>query len=201
MRPVERADILSTPDFVAGRRRFEAEVLRGKAVRRLELGPLISIFFENRLSVWWQVQEMCRVERIVSEEAIAHELLTYNELLPGPTTLSATLMVEVDEPASRAAWLQRLVGLHQHVFLEIGGQPRVPVTFDAAQFEPTRISAVQFVRAELGQVGRLAFQDFQNSVALVCDHPEYLVRTAFLPSVRGALVEDMLGGGALPTRP
>lgn len=191
MKPVTREEILPIAEFMASRRRFEADVIRDKAARRLALGPIMTLHFENRMTVWWQVQEMCRVEKIVAEAGIDHELATYNELLPGPTELSATLMIEVDEPAARAGWLTGLVGLHRHVHLQIEGLAPISARFDAAQFEDQRVSAVQFVRIALGEEGRAGLMDFGRSVSLICDHPMYRATAVISPSLRGALVEDL----------
>ena len=100
MKPVTRAEILPNAEFVELRRKREREVIAGKDARRLAVGPNMTLLFENRESVWWQVQEMCRVEHITAEAAIAHELETYNHLLPGAAELSATLLVEYPEPAA-----------------------------------------------------------------------------------------------------
>lgn len=183
-------DVLPIEAFLAVRPRRQAEVVAIKAARRLTVGEHLTFLFENRTTVLWQVQEMCRVEHIRAPEAVKHELDTYVRLLPGPSELSATLLVEYEDADERKAALQALWGLHQHCFLEIDGE-RVPMRFDPEQYDDRRISAVQFVRVPLTPAQRAAFFDLSRPVAVVVDHPGYAARASMPASMRGALCEDL----------
>ena len=97
MKPLLPADILPNAEFVAHRPRLERELLQVKEARRVAVGPSFTLLFENRATVRWQIQEMCRVEKITDPAAIQHELDTYNGLLPRTDELSASLLVEYDE--------------------------------------------------------------------------------------------------------
>lgn len=192
MKPLTQNDILSIEDFKAQRPRLEREVIRVKDQRTLALGPFMTILFENSTTVKWQVQEMCRVETIRAPEAVQHELDTYNALLPGPSELSATLLVEIDDPVTRKRMLTDLSGLHQHVRLEVEGAAPAIARFDEEQFDGTRISTVQFVRVPLDAEQRQALFDLGRPASIVIDHPAYRVTTALPPSLRGALLEDLM---------
>lgn len=185
------ADVLPTPEFVAQRRKLEAEVVAAKGVRRLAAGPDMTWLFENRATCLWQVQEMCRVEHITAPAAIQHELDTYNALLPTASELSATLLIEIDDPAERAEKLRALLGLHEHVRLTFAGAPDAPARFDEEQFNTERLSSVQFVRFPLTSSQIEALRDLGRPATLAITHPAYPVSTALPLTLRAALVEDL----------
>lgn len=190
MQPVTRAEILPNAEFVARRPRLEAELMRHKQHRYVQIGGELLLAFEDRQTVRWQVQEMCRVEGITAEDAIAHELATYNALLPGPGELSATLMIGYPDPAERDRRLRELVGLQDHLWLQSGDR-RVQARFDADQYSTDRISSVQFVRFALDAAARAAFLDLAQPARLVVTHPALATEAALSAAVRGALAEDL----------
>ncbi|MFN7145582.1 MAG: DUF3501 family protein, partial [Myxococcota bacterium] len=170
MKKLTLADILPNAAFVAARPQIERETIRVKEARRVAVGPNMTLLFENRVTMRWQVQEMCRVERIDKPEAIQHEIDTYNGLLPGRDELSATLLVEYDEPTERARMLSALRGLQDHLAVEVDGHPPVRATFDAEQYNADRISSVQFVRWSLPAAVVDALCDLRRPAAIVLDH-------------------------------
>lgn len=185
------ADVLPIPAFLAQRRKLEAEVVAAKTVRRLAVGPQMTWLFENRATCLWQVQEMCRVENITAAAAVQHELDTYNALLPSPAELSATLLIEIDDPAERAVKLRELLGLHEHVRLTFPGAGDAPARFDGAQFDGERVSSVQFVRFPLSSSQIEALRDLGRPATLSVTHPAYPVSTPLPLTLRAALVEDL----------
>jgi hypothetical protein len=186
-------DVMPLAEFQARRPKLEPEILAQKALRRLHVGPHLTFLFENRRTCLWQVQEMCRVENITAPAAVQHEIDTYSALLPGPSELSATLLVEYDVATERDRMLVALQGLHDHVKLVIDGVPAAPARFDRAQFNEARISSVQFVRVPLTADQRTAFLDFAREARFEVDHPAYRAVERLSPSMRGALVEDLSG--------
>jgi hypothetical protein len=190
MQPVARTEIVTNAEFVARRPRLEAELMRHKQHRYVQLGAELLLAFEDRHTVRWQVQEMCRVEGITAEDAIAHELTTYNALLPGPNELSATLMIGYPDPAERDRRLRELVGLQDHLWLQLGHR-RVQARFDADQYSTDRISSVQFVRFALDATARAAFLDLAQPAQLLATHPALAAEAVLSPAVRGALAEDL----------
>jgi len=192
MTPLTTQDVLSIEDFQATRKSHEARVLASRNQRQIALGDAMILSFENRLSVWWQVQEMCRVEGIRAASAVQHELDTYNALLPSSDALSATLLIGYADAQERDRQLRALVGLQHHLFLEIAGVPRIPACFDEEQFNEHRISSVQFLRFPLDPAQRAAFLDFSKAARFVVDHPAGAAQALLSPAIRGALVEDLL---------
>jgi hypothetical protein len=148
----------------------------------------MTFVFENRLTVKFQVQEVLRVERIDSEEAIAEELAGFNTMLPGAGELSATLLIELSgSDAEVKAELARLSGLGEHVWLEVAGT-RVRGNFDPGRDDGRRFSAVQYVRFPVG--GSI---DPARPVALVIDHPNYSHRTELGVEARKSIAADLEG--------
>ena len=142
-----------------------------KARRRLAVGEHLTLLFENRQTVWYQIEEMLRTERIFEDAAIKHEVETYNELIPRPGELFATLLIEYAEPAERDAALARLVGLERHLWMVLDGR-RVGARFDERQMSPDQISAVQFIAFPLGaDAGRFEKLAAAGKVAIEVDHP------------------------------
>src|SRR5438067_11012436 len=99
MKPLTASDIKNLQDYELERPEFRARVIDLKNRRRVALGPLVTLLFENRDTVRFQVQEMLRVERIVKPDKVEHELEVYNELLPGPGEVAATLFIEITDQA------------------------------------------------------------------------------------------------------
>ena len=121
MTPIARNEILPIGEYEAIRPHFRARVIEEKRLRRATLSPIMTVMFENRDTVLMQIQEMLRTERITSEDGIAHELETYNELLPQHGQLSMTLFIEIADKAAREQKLVDLAGLEEKVALEIAG--------------------------------------------------------------------------------
>lgn len=190
MKPLTHDDLLSLDEFQRQRARLEREVIAAKELRRVQVGPAMSFLFETRLTVLWQIQEMCRVERIARPEAIAHELETYNALLPASDSLCATLLVAYDAEV-RDRELRRLVGLHEHVYIELGDCPTLSAVFDEGQFDTGRISAVQFVRFPLTEQQKVALGNLSLPARLVVDHPAYRHAAPIPAPTRGALLDDL----------
>ncbi len=120
-RPLVLDDIADLRAYERERDEFRRQVIAVKKRRRVSVGPVVSLTFENRLTVRFQIQEMARAERMATDEQIQHELDVYNRLLPGPGELSATLFLELTDEASLRHWLPALVGIERSVVLRLGG--------------------------------------------------------------------------------
>ena len=190
MKPVEASEILDLTAYEKIRPEFLAHMIEMKRARRIHVGPILCFLFENRETVRFQIQEMTRVERTVSDEGIAAEVAVYNELIPGDDELSATLMIEIPDQSKIRPELDRLIGIDEHVFLDVG-DASVRATFDEKQFEEERISAVQYIRFELGEELSAAFRAGEVDVALRVDHPNYQARTVIEGASRASLAADL----------
>ena len=191
MRPVETSEILNLYDYEKVREARRRAIIALKSERRVEVGRYLSFVFENRETVWFQIQEMVRAERIVDEGRIAEEVEVYNGLLPQPGELAATMFIEIAESARIKPVLDTLLGIDvgEHVRLQVGADV-VPGVFEAGHSDEERgkLSAVHFVRFALPPSARRAFAD--SEVALVVDHPGDRGRTVLAPAVRRRLAED-----------
>jgi hypothetical protein len=193
MRPVSFDELLPREHFIQARPAMVQTLVRVKANRRVMLGDHLTLLFENRETVRWQVQEMCRVENIVKPEAMQSELDAYNPLLPGVNELSATLLIEYPEANERKEMLVRLSGLHNHLRLELHGVAPCPAQFeDGREREDGKLSSVQFIRFSLSPEQRVAFLDLTRPARFVVDHPVYSAVTALDGGQRGAMIEDLL---------
>lgn len=193
MRPVTLHELLPRDEFIKARPALLPQHMRVKGNRRVRLGDHLTLLFENRDTVRWQVQEMCRVENIVKPEAVQFELDAYNPLLPGAEELSATLLIEYPDAAERREMLVRLSGLSAHVRLELDGVSPSPGRFEVGrEREDGKLSSVQFVRFPLSPEQRAAFFDLTRGARFIVDHPVYSAVTALDGGQRGALIEDLL---------
>ncbi|MGB3050005.1 MAG: DUF3501 family protein [Polyangiales bacterium] len=151
MKPVDRSELLDYVTYGEHREEIRASALRAKSVRRILVGEHFTFLFENRETVRYQVQEMMRIEHIVKEDEIQHELDTYNELIHPKGTVGCTLMVGIDDEAERNVKLQAWLGLNEHIYAKISeGALRRP-TWDARQVGEDRLSSVQYLSFGIGE--------------------------------------------------
>lgn len=192
MRRISRDQILTYAQWDAVRPVLRPLFINEKERRRLAVGEHITLLFENAQSVWYQVEEMLRVERIVDPEPVQHELDTYNALVPGAGELSATLLIEYAEPDERDAALRGLAGLERHLWLKVGDR-RVQAEFDSSQIGEEAVSAVQFVRFAVGGRAGERFVELAaaGSVSIEVDHPALSVSAPIAGDLARALAEDL----------
>jgi hypothetical protein len=169
MQPVSLSEIKTIADYEIERETLRPRMIALKDRRRIRLGGHMTFLFENRETVRYQIQEMIRIERIVKLQDIAHEVETYNELIPSPGQLCASLLVEYETPEERDVKLRELLGLENHIWLDVAGE-RTRATFDERQIATDRISAVQYIKFHLTETQR---KNWGGGVALVSDHPHY----------------------------
>jgi hypothetical protein len=191
MRPITPLEVLPVNTYDRVRPLLRPLCIAEKARRRLAVGPHLTLMFENRQTVWYQIQEVLRAERIFEDAAINHEVETYNELLPRAGEFFATLLIEYADPAERDIELARLVGLERHLWMVLDGR-RVGARFDDRQMSPDQISAVQFIAfpvgADAGSFGELAAA---GKVAIEVDHPHLSIRSPIEGALAVGLTDDL----------
>jgi hypothetical protein len=177
-RPLTLADIADQRAYERERDEFRARVIALKKLRRVSIGPVVTVTFESRLTMRFQVQEMARAEKMTTDEQIQHELDVYNRLLPSPGELSATLFLELTSEDQLRTWLPRLVGIESACELRIGegaDDMVVPSTPDQEHLShltrETTTSAVHYIRFRFTEDQAAAFAT--QPVALAVNHPEY----------------------------
>jgi hypothetical protein len=193
MRKLTVDDIVDMRAYERERDELRREIIELKRVRRVTLGPITTLVFENTTTMRWQVQEMARAERMLRDEQIAHEVDTYNELIPGLGELSATMMIELtSEPALRE-WLPRLVGIERHVWVVLADGTRVVgAVSDEDEVRLTRediTAAVHFLKFRFTdeQIDMFA----RGPVHVVVDHPEYEHDVVLTPEQHTQLLGDL----------
>src|SRR3954449_9494300 len=117
MKKLTIADIQDSRAYERERDDFRSRIIDMKKVRWVELGPIMTVLFENTDTMRWQVQEMARAERMLRDEQIAHEVDTYNQIIPDAGELSCTLMLELTSEVALREWLPRLVGVEHHIVI------------------------------------------------------------------------------------
>lgn len=183
-------DILGFSAYEKVRQKFRDDIIEKKKKRRVSVGDKVSIVFENRDTVIFQIQEMVRAERIGDLDKIREEIAVYNELLPNPGELSATLFLEIEDQTQLRDELLKFLGIDETVSLNVGGRS-IRGRFEEGRSKEDKISAVQYVRFPFDAEARRAFVGGEQ-VELVIDHPNYKARTVLAPEVRKSLAEDLV---------
>lgn len=177
---------------------FRTRIIALKKRRRIGVGPFVTFLFENRDTIRFQIQEMARAEKIVTDDGIQTELDIYNPLIPEPGTLSATMFLELTSDEQLREWLPKLVGIEAKVRFELGegeGAVQVPCTVDPdheKQLTRDEITAsvhyigFHFTAAQVDAFGA-------GPVALVVDHPAYQHRTTLGSDNVEELLADLQG--------
>jgi hypothetical protein len=187
-------------DDIVDMRAYERErdVLRRKVIdlkrlRRVALGPIMTMVFENTVTMRWQVQEMARAERMLRDEQIAHEVETYNQLIPDANELSATLMIELTSDVALRDWLPRLVGIERHIAIVLPDGTSVPGT--VSEEDESRLTrdditpAVHFLKFRFTSAEVEMFAS--GPVHVVVDHPEYDQDVLLTPEQHAQLLADL----------
>jgi len=198
MNKVKRDELLDLGAYEQIRDRFRAAVIEEKKNRRFQVSDELSIVFENHTTVLFQIQEMLRTERITRESAIEHEIDTYNELVPGPSELSATLFVEIADHDTRERRLVELAGLEGGFALEVGGK-LFSARNETRGVLPDRTTAVHYLKFPLDAAGvaaaiaagRDAGKSDAPALRFRVRHPHLEVTAALPPGVVRALAEDL----------
>jgi hypothetical protein len=185
-------DLFSLEQYHGLRADFRKRVLAHKKMRQVAIGPIVTLYFEDRLTIQYQVQEMLRIERIFEREAIEEELAAYNPLIPDGTNLKATLMIEVPEPDERRRELARLAGIEHRLYARVDSlDPMFAIADeDLERTSEGKTAAVHFVRFELGATGA---ERLKKGAALSFgfDSPAYAHVTILTDAQRSALVADL----------
>ena len=192
MTPFTQGEILNLYEYEKVREARRDAVIALKRDRRVSVGRHLSFVFENRDTVWFQIQEMIRAERIVDDEKVADEITVYNGLLPDAGELAATMFIEIGAEAAIKPVLDALLGIdtRDYVRLEVG--PHVVLgRFETGHSDEElgKLSAVHFVRFAVPPAARQAFRT--SAVALVVDHPNERARAVLTDVTKAGLAEDL----------
>jgi len=182
MELVRREEILDYVTYDEQRSKIRDKIMKIKEIRRINLGGILSFLFETRDTIRYQIQEMIRVERIVREEDILHEIKTYNEILGNPGELGCTLLIEIDDPFERDDKLKKWLDLPKYLFLKIKDGTKIMAKFDERQIGENRLSSVQYIK--FNTKGKVP-------ISIGSDFPLFKTETLLSSEQINALNEDL----------
>ena len=193
---LELADIADLRAYERERDEFRRHVIDLKQRRRVHVGPVLTLLFENRDTIRFQIQEMARVEKLITDEAIQGELDAYNPLIPEPGQLCATVFLELTSDEELRHWLPRLVGIERSIGLRLGEGPSAPVVMA----EPEAAHAGQLTREEITASVHYVWWQLSadqvralsaGPVHAVVVHPEYPHEVELGPETIRELLADL----------
>jgi len=190
-REIAASDILPWADYAKDRAQHRKRVGDLKRLRRVDVGPFVSFYFESYDTMWLQVQEMLHIEKGGAEQ-LADELAAYNPLIPKGRELVATFMIEIDDPLRRARVLAGLGGIEETAFVQIGGEKiagKAEMDQDRTS-EEGKASSVQFVHFAFTDAQIAAFKNPGAQAILGFAHPAYNHMAVMSEATREALAGD-----------
>ena len=182
-------DIMGISAYEKVRDNFRRGIIELKQKRRVAVGTKVSLVFENRDTVIFQIQEMLRAERITDLDKIREEIDVYNGLIPEPGELSATLFLEIEDQTNLREELLQFLGIDEALFLRVGNHS-IHARFEEGRSKEDKISAVQYVKFPFAPQELSAFAGAEDA-ELRIDHPNYQVRAPIDPETRKSLVADL----------
>jgi hypothetical protein len=192
MEKLTRADLLSLEQYSMERKAFREKVMVHKVDRKIHIGPNATLYFEDRLTMQYQVQEMLRIEKIFESAGILEELEAYNPLIPDGSNWKATFMVEFSDVEERKLQLGRLIGIERHTWVQVAGFDKVyPIANEDLQRETEeKTSAVHFLRFELTPIMVAAARE-GAALQMGIEHPHYAYTVTLREASRASLAADL----------
>ena len=190
-REVTKADLIPAEEYAKNRKAYRKEIVSYKKDRRISLGPYANFYFESYETMKAQIQEMLHIEK-GGDEQLKDELAAYNPLIPNGKELVATLMFEIDNPLSRAEFLNKVGGIEEKVFLKISGEiinsiPEQDVDRTSAE---GKASSVQFIHFKFTEAQVEKFKNFSNEIIIGVDHEMYAHTVKLTENNKKALALD-----------
>lgn len=193
MQKLTRQDLHSLEDYSAMRDEFRAQIIQHKKNRVIKVGPNVTMHFEDRLIMQYQIQEMLRAERIFESEGIQEELNAYNPLIPDGSNWKVTFMIEYPDEIERAEKLRELIGIEGQTWVQVSGHAKVfPICDEDMPRETSeKTSSVHFMRFELDSEMAKAINSGE-AISIGIDHPKYTHAIEPVPeSIRDSLAGDI----------
>ena len=190
--PITREDLMSLEQYAEKRGEFRSQVLAHKKHRQVALGPNATLYFEDRLTLLYQIQEMLRIEKVFEADGINEELEAYNPLIPDGRNFKATFMIEYPNPIVRAAQLEKLVGIEDLVWMQIGDHEKIWSIADEDLERSTeeKTSAVHFMRFQLSDEIAEALKT-GAAWEIGVQHPVYTYQMSVDGETRASLLNDL----------
>jgi hypothetical protein len=190
--PISRADLMSLEQYAEKRDEFRQQVLAHKKHRQVALGPNATLYFEDRLTLLYQIQEMLRIEKVFEADGIKEELDAYNPLLPDGGNFKATFMIEYPDPTVRAAQLEKMIGIEDLVWMQVGAHDKIwsIADEDLPRSNETKTSAVHFMRFEISDDMAQELKDGADW-SIGVQHPVYTYELLIGGATRESLLNDL----------
>ena len=189
VRPITRADIKGPAMYAHIRDDYRNRVIELKQHRRVLIGDVVELVFDNRLTLTMQIEEICRLENLTRDDQINEEIALTNELMPTEDSLAATLFIALPQDEQLKERLAKLVGLDEHVILHIGAHA-IRAAFEPGRSTEERISAVQYTRYPLSPEAKTALLAPNTPITVEIDHPNYRYRVQCSEELRASLAAD-----------
>jgi len=192
MSNLTRQDLMSLEEYADKRSAFRQQVIEHKKARQITLGDHLTLYFEDRLTIQYQIQEMLRIEKIFEKAAIEEELAAYNPLIPDGTNWKATMMIEFTDVEERRQALAQMIDIEQRIWAQIGNNEQIFAIADEDLERTTeeKTSAVHFLRFEI-PVSQIALLKKGETLHFGVDHQNYHFSTEIQPVIRNRLVADL----------
>jgi len=192
MAKLTRADLMSLEEYSEKRAEFRQQMMAHKKPRKIYIGDNATLYFEDRMTMQYQIQEMLRIEKIFDAEGINEELEAYNPLIPDGSNLKATFMVEFPNEEERKVQLAKLIGIEKKTWVQVGDADKVyPISNEDLERETEeKTSSVHFMRFEL-TADMVAAAKAGAAITMGISHPEYTYDVVLNDESRTSLVADL----------
>ncbi len=193
MKKLERKDLWSLEEYAEKRNDFKSKVIAHKKNRQLAIGPDATVYFEDKLTIQYQIQEMLRIERIFEAAAIEEELTTYSPLIPDGSNWKATLMIEFADEAERRIALAKMKNIEDTVWMKVDGHEKI-IPFaneDMQRSNDDKTSAVHFLRFELDEEMITSLKNGDSISAGIAHRAYHYVVDVVPAEVKELLLKDL----------
>lgn len=192
MKTITPDSLMTLEAYSKVRKAMKPQVIAHRTLRTVRLGEHMSVQFEDEQTIRRQIQEMLHIEKIFDEEGVQGEIDAYAPLIPDGTNWKATLLIEYPDVHERKRELARLIGVEDHMFVEVEGHPRIYAVADEdlERENDEKTSSVHFLRFEFPPVAREAVRAGAG-VKLGCDHTNYPAHTVIAPETLASLAGDL----------
>jgi hypothetical protein len=192
MDKLTRVDLMGLEQYAVERKAFREKLMAHKANRKVHIGPNATLYFEDRLTMQYQIQEMLRIEKIFEAAGIQDELDAYNPMIPDGANWKATFMVEFPDVEERKVWLGKLIGIERQTWVQVQGFDKVfPIANEDLERETEeKTSAVHFLRFELTPEMVAAARE-GAAIQMGIGHPNYTYAVEVAEATRASLVADL----------
>jgi hypothetical protein len=189
---LSRSDLWSLEEYAVKRPEYRQQVMEHKKTRQVALGANATLYFEDRLTIRYQIQEMLRIEKVFEADGIEDELQAYNPLIPDGQNWKATFMIEYGDPEVRAAQLAKMIGIEDLVWVQVDGFDKVWCISneDLERSNEQKTSSVHFMRFELN-ADMIAALKNGAALSMGVEHSAYNQQVSVSDEVRDSLINDL----------